>query len=142
LSILTQNPIVDFKSKVFVVWCKLLWTTFKCQFDRSAPGFFCTVSVQSGSAVGQRGRKFKIKEEIRTSAAVGNENDQKPQPNMRRVMHIALGAAALNQTCSQRETTAAERVKYSLHPSSRAHIWTSSLLFFSFPPSCHGKSQN
>lgn len=86
-------------------------------------------------------QEVKIKEDVRAQVAVGNENDQKPKPDIR-AMPIALGPAALNQTCSQRATTAAERVKYSLHPSSRAHIWTSSLLFFSFPPSCQGKSQN
>lgn len=36
---------------------KFLWTTVKCQFDRSAPGFFCTIRVQSGSSGGQKERQ-------------------------------------------------------------------------------------
>ncbi|CAM4539329.1 unnamed protein product [Leuciscus chuanchicus] len=76
----------------------------------------------------KRGRKLKIKEDVRALAAVGNENDQKPKPDMRRAMPIALGPAALNQTCSQRATTAAER-GIGLQPilgCERADLWPES----------------
>lgn len=44
-----------------------------------------------------------------------------------KITRNCLEPAALNHTFSQWVTPAAERVKYSLHPSSWTHIWTLSL---------------